>query len=254
MSLHPPFCDGIPEQTTQVARAACPTGRPSRRLHDARGPISTNATVAALFSHTGRPAEAPAPLALMTVMPCAEGLSDGQAADAVRARIDWKYALALDRTDPGFDASVLSEFRQRLIAGHAALLLFETRLTRLRDRRLINATGRQRTDSTQVLAALQTRNRLEGVGETRRHALNALATAAPAWLQSWVPAEGCARDSRRCADYRLPPERPARYALAEHMGTDGRQGLGALDAPATPAWRREMPAIQPLRRVWVQPC
>ena len=106
MSLHPLPCDVIPEQTSQIARAAFPKGNPSRRLRDALGPISTNPAFAALFSRTGRPAEAPAQLALITVRPCAEGLSDVQAADAVRARIDWKDALALDLTDPGCDASV----------------------------------------------------------------------------------------------------------------------------------------------------
>jgi transposase len=81
--------------------------------------------------------------------------------------------------DSGFDASVLSEFRQRLITGHAELLLFETMLTRFRAQGLLKATGRQRTDSTHVLAAIQTRNRLEGIGETLRHALNGRATVAP---------------------------------------------------------------------------
>jgi transposase len=252
MSLHPPSCDVIPEQTIQVARAAFPKGNPYMRMRDTLGPIYMNPPFAALFSHTGRPAEAPAQLALITVMQFAEGLSDVQAADAVRARIDWKYALALDLTDPGFDASVLSEFRQRLITGHAELLLFETMLMLFRDQGLLKAKRRQRTDSTHVLAAIQTLNRLECVGETLRHALNILATAAPAWLQSWVPAVWFDRYSRRFAEYRLPPEKPARYVLAEQMGTDGRQLLGALDDPATPAWLRELPAIQTLRRVWLQ--
>src|SRR5919109_5291569 len=106
MSLHAPPHDVIPEQTIQVARAAFPKGNPYMRMRDALGPIYTNSTFAALFSPTGRPAEAPAQLALITIMQFAEGLSDAQAADAVRARIDWKYALEL--TDPGFDASVLS--------------------------------------------------------------------------------------------------------------------------------------------------
>ena len=79
-----------------------------------------------------------------------------------------------------------------------------------------------------------------------------LATAAPAWLQSWVPAAWFDRSSRRFAAYRLPPERPARSALAEHIGTDGHQWLWAIYAPATPAWLREMPAIQILRQVWLQ--
>jgi transposase len=252
MSLHAPPCDVIPEQTIQVARAAFPRGNPYMRMRDVLGPIYTNPTFAVLFSHTGRPAEAPAQLALITVMQFAEGLSDAQAADAVRARIDWKYALALDLTDPGFDASVLSEFRQRLITGHAELLLFETMLTLFREQGLLKAKGRQRTDSTHVLAAIQTLNRLECVGETLRHALNVLAAAAPDWLQSWVPTAWFDRYSQRFAEYRLPPDKPARYALAEQIGTDGRQLLWAIDDPATPAWLREIPAIQTLRWVWLQ--
>ena len=117
MFLHDPPHEIISEQTIQVVRAAFPTGSPSMRMRDALGPICTNATFVALLSHTRGPAEAPAPLALMTIMQFAEGLSHVQAAHAVPARINWKYALALDLTDPGFDASVLSEFRQRLIAG-----------------------------------------------------------------------------------------------------------------------------------------
>jgi transposase len=252
MSLHTPLCYVIPEQTVQVARAAFPKGNPYMGMRDALGPIYTNPAFATLFSHTGRPAEAPAQLALITIMQFAEGLSDAQAADAVRARIDWKYALALDLTDPGFDASVLSEFRQRLIAGKAELRLFETMLTLFRERRLLKAKGRQRSDSTHVLAAIQTLNRLECVGETLRHALNVLATATPDWLQSWVPAAWFDRYSRRFAAYRLPPEKLARYALAAQIGTDGRQLLAAIYDPATPAWLREIPAIQTLRRVWLQ--
>jgi transposase len=181
----------------------------------------------------------------------AEGLSDAQAADGVRARIDWKYALALELTDPGCDASILSEFSQRLLDGKAELLLFETMLTLFRDRRLINAKGRQRPDATQVLAALQTLNRLEGVGETLRHALSVLATVAPDWLQPWAPAVWYDRYSRRFAEDRLPPERPARDALAAQMGTDGRQLRCTIDEPAPPPWLREIPAIQTLRQVWL---
>jgi transposase len=88
MSLHAQPCDVIPEATIQVARAAFPKGNPSMRMRDALGPIDTHPTCAALFAHTGRPAEAPAQLALISVIQFAEGLADAQAADAVRARID----------------------------------------------------------------------------------------------------------------------------------------------------------------------
>ena len=123
----------------------------------------------------------------------------------------------------------------------------------MRAQGLLTAQGRQRTDSPHVLAAIPTLNRLEGVGATLRQALNVLATAAPAWRQAWVPAAWCDRSSQRFAAYRRPPERPARSALAEHIGMDGGQWLWTIDAPATPAWLRELPAIHTLRQVWLQP-
>jgi transposase len=252
MSLQSPLAYPIPEHTSLVAHAAFPNGNPYMRMRDSLGPIYINPDFAALFPKLGHPAEAPAQLALITVMQFAEGLSDAQAADAVRARIDWKYALALDLTDPGFDSSVLSEFRQRLIAGAAELLLFETMLTLFRAQGLLKAKGRQRTDSTHVLAAVQTLNRLECVGETLRHALNTLASAAPDWLQSWVPAPWFDRYSRRFAEYRLPTGIPARSALAEQMGVDGLVLLHTIYDPAAPRWLRDIPAVQVLRQVWVQ--
>jgi transposase len=252
MSLQAPLFYLIPEETVRVAQAAFPKGNPYMRMRDTFGPIYTNPEFAALFSSTGQPAEAPAHLALITIMQFAEGLSDGQAADAVRGRIDWKYALALDLTDPGFDSSVLCEFRKRLIAGNAELLLFETMLTLFRQQGLIKAKGRARTDSTHVLAAIHVLNRLECVGETLRQALNRLAAAAPEWLQSWVPAAWFDRYSRPFAEYRLPADKPKRYALAEQIGADGMELLLAVYAPIAPAALREVPAVQLLRQVWVQ--
>src|SRR5438552_17257953 len=121
----------IPEETIRVAHAAFPKGNRYMQMHDALGSIYSDGQFAALFSQTGQPAEAPARLALVLVLQFAEGLSDRQAADAVRGRIDWKYALALELTDPGFDASVLSEFGTRLIEGGADHLLLDPPLRRL---------------------------------------------------------------------------------------------------------------------------
>src|SRR5262249_15609158 len=96
-----------------------------------------------------------------------------------RGRIDWKYALGLALTDPGFHHTVLSGFRSRLVAGGAELRLLDTLLERLRERKLIKTRGRQRTDSTHALAAVRVLNRLEQVGETLRAALNSVAVVAP---------------------------------------------------------------------------
>src|SRR5215510_9137947 len=133
------------------------------QVADRLGTIDQDAQFAALFPRRGQPAEAPARLALVTVLQFAEGFSDRQAADAVRGRIDWKYILGLELTDPGFDHTVLSEFRTRLLTGGAERLLLDTLLTRLRAQGLLKPRGRQRTDSTHILAAIRVLNRLERV-------------------------------------------------------------------------------------------
>lgn len=112
-------------------------------------------------------------------MQFAENLPDRQAADAVRSRIDWKYALGLELTDPGFDYSVLSEFRSRLLEGQAEQRLLDTVLTLGRERGWLKARGKQRTDSTHVLAAIHALNCLENVGETLQHTLEVLAQEHP---------------------------------------------------------------------------
>lgn len=200
MSLKPQAFDPVPDETSRVAKAAFPNGNVYMQMRDEYGAFYTDDAFAPLFSHRGQPGAAPACLALVTVMQFAEGLSDRQAANAVRGRIDWKYALGFELTDPGFDASVLSEFRTRLIAGQAEAHLFELMLRRFREAGLLKARGQQRTDSTHVLAAIQTLNRLECVGETLRHALNVLAVVAPDWLRSQVPSEWFDRYGRRFED------------------------------------------------------
>ncbi|WP_143078745.1 transposase [Nonomuraea pusilla] len=106
-------------------------------------------------------------------------MSGRQAAEAVRARIGWKYALGLELTDAGFGYSVLSEFRDRLVIGSLEQSLLDTILERAVTAGLLRAGGRQRTDSTHVLMAMRTMNRLEQVHETVRAALSALAAASP---------------------------------------------------------------------------
>src|SRR5512144_794936 len=188
MSLHPHAAYPIPEETQRVARAAFPRGNGYMHVIDALGALYQDEQFADLFSARGQPAASPARLALVTVLQFAEGLSDRQAADAVRGRIDWKYVLGLDLPDPGFHHTVLSEFRTRLIAGEAELQLLEALLVIARDHGLLKAAGRQRTDSTHVLAAVRVLNRLERVGETLRAALNSLAVIAPEWVRALAPA------------------------------------------------------------------
>src|SRR5713226_2701430 len=132
MSLRPHVIVPVPEETVRVARAAFPKGTPYLTLRDELGTIFQDDAFAALFPMWGQPGLPPWRLALVTIMQFRENLADRQAAEAVRARIDWKYLLSLDLTDPGFDFSVLSEFRDRLLAGDAEELLLEKLLERCR--------------------------------------------------------------------------------------------------------------------------
>jgi transposase len=183
-------------------------------------------------------------LALATVLQFAEGLSDRQAADAVRSRIDWKYVLGLALTDPGFDPTVLSEFRTRLVTVEAAQLLLDTLLTLAQTQGLLKARGRQRTDSTHVHAAIRVLNRLERVGETLRAALNSLAVVAPAWVQALAPLECYDRYESRVENYHLPKTDAARKALAAVIGGDGQTLLHAIEAAVDQPWLREVPAVK----------
>jgi transposase len=251
MSLHPELIEPAPEETARVARAAFPRGNPCIQLRDLFGSIYTDADFADLFPRRGQAAEAPWRLALVTVLQFAEGLSDRQAAEAVRGRIDWKYALGLTLEDPGFDFSILSEFRARLIAGAAEQRLLDLLLVQCQARGLLKTRGRQRTEATGVLGALRQLNRLECVGETMRQALNALAEVAPDWLRSLAPPEWFDRYSRRIEDARLPTKPEERQQYAEVIGADGLALLEAAYAAEAPAGLRQLAAVQLLRRVWV---
>ena len=252
MSLQPHAIYPIPEDTQRVARAAFPHGNIYMQVADRLGPIYHDEQFTALFPRRGQPAEAPARLALVTLLQFAEGLSDRQAADAVRSRIDWKYVLGLALTDPGFDHTVLSEFRSRLIAGEVETLLLDALLTVARAQGVLKARGRQRTDSTHVVGAIRVLNRLERVGETLRAALNSLAVVVPAWVQMLAPPSWHARYDHRVENYQLPKTDADRKALAAVIGADGQVLLHAIDAAVEQPWLRELPAVQTLRRVWAE--
>jgi transposase len=250
--LRPQPLGPVPTETARVAHAAFPKGHPYLRLADELGELFVDKLFVDCFPTHGQPALAPWRLTLVSVLQYAEGLSDRQAADAVRSRIDWKYVLRLELTDAGFDASVLSEFRARLLDGGAERLLLETLLTWCRERHLLRTRGRQRTDSTHVLAAVRALNRLELVTETMRHALDSLAVSAPEWLRTQAQLAWVERYTHRAEDDRLPVGKEARATQAAAIGADGHLLLSAVASPRAPAWFRQLPAVEALRRIWVQ--
>lgn len=158
----------------------------------------------------------------------------------------------MDLADPGFDHTVLGEFRSRLIAGSAERLLFDVLLRRFRELALLKARGRQRTDATHVLAAVRALNRLELVRETMRRALEVLAEVAPGWLAIHARGDWAKRSQRQRDEWRLPKGKGAQQGLADQIGRDGMDVLTAVSAADAPTWLPEVPAVEMLRRIWLQ--
>ena len=252
MSLQPKSVSEVPAETVRIARAAFRRGNPYLRFRDEFSTLFTDQDFVQLYPNRGRPALSPGQLALVTLVQFTENLTDRQMADQVRARIDLKYLLNLELTDTGFDFSVLSEFRRRLVDGNAEALLLNTMLERFRAQGLVKAHGQQRSDSTHVLAAIRLLNRVELVGETLRATLNQLAERFPEWHQQVAVPEWFTRYGHRIEDTRLPKGQAARQAYAEQVGTDGLTLLAALDSDEQCLAMRALPCVQTLRLAWSQ--
>jgi transposase len=286
MSMKPQPIPEIPPETVRVVRAVFPKGNLYIHLRDTLGTIYQDELFADLYPDRGQPAYASWRLALVTVFQFMENLTDRQAADAVRSRLDWKYALSLELTDPGFDHTVLSEFRTRLVALTAEERFLEAVLYQIRlitvhscDSKLpsqagcvsrmysnhqdlildlckeqgwLKARGRQRTDSTHVLAKIRALNRAECVVETLSHALGVLAVVAPDWLGGQMQPDWLGRYGSRASDYRFPSGEDKRRQFLHQVGQDGWGLLAAITADPTSHWMLSIPAIDTLLRIWKQ--
>ena len=172
----------------------------------------------------------------------AENLTDRLAAEAVRTRIDWQYLLGLPLDDPGFDHTVLAEFRGRVADAGLEQVALDALLARLAAGGLVKAGGKQRTDSTHVIAAVAALNRLELAGESVRAALEALTAAHPDWVAQRI----CVPDFARrygtpMTSWRPPVSQARRDELAIAYARDGYALLEAVYDSSSPAWLRELP-------------
>jgi transposase len=222
-------------------------------IRDRLGQWLRDEDFAAAFGIRGRPGWSPSRLALVTMLQRAENLTDRQAAEAVRTRIDWQYLLGLPVDDPGFDHTVLAEFRGRVAGAGLEQVALDALLARLVSEGLVKAGGKQRTDSTHVVAAVAALTRLQLAGESVRAALEALAAAHPAWLEQRV----CVPDFARrygtpMTSWHPPLSPPEQDELAIAYARDGYALLAAVYDSAAPAWLRELPAVGVLRRVLLQ--
>jgi hypothetical protein len=190
-------------------------------------------------------------LALVMVMQSRAGLTDRQAAEAVRRCMAWQDVLSLDLHAPGFACTLLHDGRQRFLAHAAGHRFLETFLATCKARGWIKARGTQRTDATHGLAAIRTLQRVAGVLAAMHDALNHLRAAAPAWGQQPVPLAWYTRDGLCSDQTRRPKDARKREALARPIGTDGSQLLDAVWAAPSAPDLRTLPAVEALRQMGV---
>jgi transposase len=221
-------------------------------LRDELDAIYKDEQFTSLYPKNGQLAEQPWRLAIMSVIQYMENYTDRQAAEALKTRIDFKYALSLELTDPGFHFSVLSEFRSRLIEGGMEEVILTALLNICREKGLLKERGKQRTDSTHVEAAIRLMNRLVNVAETVRSALNSLAVVVPDWLRAHVSPEWYDRYGKRIEDFHMPKDAKKCVSVLEQIGRDGFDLLKWVREPDAPIWLREIPALEILRKIWIQ--
>jgi len=243
--------DAVPPETVRVACAALDEDNRFRKLRDHFDTVFNDQAFERLFPVRGQPAATPWRLALVTVLQFAEGLSDREAADAVRARIDWKYLLGLELTDPGFDHSILSRFRDRLIERNAEMLLLRQILEKSQKLGLIRKRSDMRTDATHVLASVRNMNRSELVGEALRAALNVIAIVDPRWLAANVDGSWYLKYAKRFESNRSPQSKESMIAATEDIGSDGMILLERIWSNATPQYLRVLPAVEILHQCWI---
>jgi transposase len=235
MSLRPEPLPPIPDATAAAVRAACPKGNLSVDLRAKFGTLYPEQLLADLYPPEGRPVEvAPWRLALVVVMQYI------------------KDALSLDLGDPGFDFTLLHDFRQRLLTHEAGQRLLDTCLTTCKARGWLKVRGTQRTDATHVLAAIRPLHRVECVLQAMHAALNQLSAAEPTWVQQHVALDGYPRYGLRSDQTRLPKDASTREALARQVGADGYQLLEWVQTADTSPGLRELPALEALRQIWLQ--
>ena len=244
------YDDEIPEMTVAVAKAAFPKGNVVMTIRDELGLLFADDEFATLYPDIGQPAASPARLAMVTVLQYLENLTDRQAADAVRSRIDWKYGLGLELTDAGFHYSVLSEFRQRLLEHEQETVLLETILKRCQAKGLLKGKSQQRTDSSHIVAAIRILNRVELVGEAMRRVLDDIAQVAAEWLKPLVQPEWGQRYGRRVDTHRLSQAK--RKELAQAIGVDGHFLFKAVYQAETPDEVKQLDSVEVLRCIWIQ--
>jgi len=240
----------MPEGTGRIGKILLEENDPYRLIGDRIFEKLKEEEFADLYASEGKPGYSPVILAFVSVFQFMERLADRQAAQALRMRLDWKYALHMPLEDAGFDFSVLSEFRDRLIEGQAEKRVFEKLVEEIRAMGLIKERGKQRSDSIAMLVKVRRLSRIEMVVETLRLAVVGLVTAQREWCEEIIPPSWEEKYGERFVRQRYSEKEWQEYET--NIGNDGEWLLKRLTEGGAPAGLKDLPEVQILKTVWAQ--
>lgn len=240
----------MPEETGRIGKMLLEEKDPYRMIGNQLFEKWQEEEFADLYSREGKPGYSPVILAFVSVFQFMERLADRQAAQALRMRLDWKYALHLPLEDAGFDFSVLSEFRDRVIEGKAEQRVFEKLVQEIRAMGLIKEHGKQRSDSIAMLVKVRRLSRIEMVVETLRLAVVALVAADREWCEEVIPPSWEEKYGERFVRQRYSEQEWKAYEA--NIGNDGEWLLKRLKDGGAPAELQDLPEVQVFSTVWAQ--
>jgi transposase len=203
-----------------------------------------------LYPSEGQPGLSPVILAFVTVFQFIEKLPDRQAVESLRMRLDWKYALHLPLEHEGFNFSVLSEFRDRLIAGKAEGRVFEKLVVQIQELGMIKERGKQRSDSIAMLTKVRWLSRLEVAVETLRLAVVSVVKTERDWSERILPPSWEDQYGERFVMQRYTEKEWKEYEA--NIGNDGQWLLKRLVDGSAPAGLQELSEVKLLQTVWAQ--
>jgi transposase len=250
MSLKPKEPWPMPRETGEIGAKILAPDSVYKMVGDELFQLFTETDFADLYPEEGKPGYSPVILSFVSVFQYLEKYPDRQAAEALRMRMDWKYALHLALDYGGFDFSVLSEFRDRLLAHRAEARVFDRIVEALRGKGLIKERGKQRTDSLAMLTKVRHLSRLEMVVESLRLAVSAVLKAERRWGEVVIPPVWEERYGERFVLGRYRPEEWDAYERT--VGNDGQWFLERLKSEGAPAELQNLPEVQVLKTVWAQ--
>jgi transposase len=234
----------MPKETGRVGALLLGENSTYRLIGDHLFEKLKEADFADLYPLEGQPGLSPVVLAFVTVFQFMEKLPDRQAAESLRMRLDWKYALHLPLEYVGF------EFRDRLIEGKAEGRVFERLVEQIRAMGLIKERGKQRTDSIAMLTKVRNLSRLELVVETLRLAVGALVKINREWSEEILPPSWEDKYGERFVMQRYSQKEWKEYE--GNIGNDGQWLLKRLEDGGAPAELKDLPTVQTLKTVWAQ--